>query len=102
MKVLVLGWEYPPQVAGGLGAACEGLTTALAGLGHDVILAVPAGSGAEEVRDHPGIERVEIPLGVGAARPALLSPYAPVQPAADASDDAAPRAGARALRTRWL
>ncbi|MFZ1864214.1 MAG: glycosyltransferase [Polyangiales bacterium] len=30
MKVLMLGWEYPPHISGGLGTACEGLTTALA------------------------------------------------------------------------
>ncbi len=41
MKVLVLGWEYPPAVAGGLGAACHGLTTALAARGHAVQLALP-------------------------------------------------------------
>ena len=102
MRVLVLGWEYPPLVAGGLGAACEGLTTALAGLGHEVILAVPAGGEAVEIRDHPGIERVEIPLGEGAARPAILSPYAPVQPFGDASNEAAPGAGARTAASRRL
>jgi glycosyltransferase involved in cell wall biosynthesis len=30
MKILMLGWEYPPHISGGLGTACEGLTTALA------------------------------------------------------------------------
>ncbi|MBI2519068.1 MAG: glycosyltransferase [Bdellovibrio sp.] len=30
LKVLMLGWEFPPQIAGGLGTACEGLTRALA------------------------------------------------------------------------
>lgn len=40
-KVLVLGWEYPPAVAGGLGAACQGLTAALMARGHDVQLALP-------------------------------------------------------------
>lgn len=29
MKVLMLGWEYPPHINGGLGTACFGLTTAL-------------------------------------------------------------------------
>lgn len=102
MKVLVLGWEYPPQVAGGLGAACEGLTTALAALGHEVILAVPAGGGNEVFQDHPGIERVEIPLGEGAARPAVLSPYAPVQPVAEETGLAAPGTGARTAASRRL
>jgi glycogen(starch) synthase len=34
MKILMLGWEYPPHIAGGLGTACQGLTTALSK--HDV------------------------------------------------------------------
>ena len=29
LKVLMLGWEFPPQISGGLGTACEGLTQAL-------------------------------------------------------------------------
>jgi len=33
-KILMLGWEFPPQITGGLGTACEGLTQALAR--HDV------------------------------------------------------------------
>lgn len=33
-KILMLGWEFPPQITGGLGTACEGLTQALSR--HDV------------------------------------------------------------------
>lgn len=29
IKILMLGWEFPPHIAGGLGTACEGLTSAL-------------------------------------------------------------------------
>ncbi|WP_339791362.1 glycosyltransferase family 4 protein [uncultured Imperialibacter sp.] len=29
MKVLMLGWEYPPEISGGLGVACHGLTLGL-------------------------------------------------------------------------
>jgi hypothetical protein len=28
MHVLMLGWEFPPFIAGGLGTACHGLTKA--------------------------------------------------------------------------
>lgn len=28
-NILMLGWEFPPQITGGLGTACEGLTQAL-------------------------------------------------------------------------
>lgn len=29
LKVLMLGWEFPPKVSGGLGTACKGIATAL-------------------------------------------------------------------------
>ena len=61
LRDLDLGWEYPPSVAGGLGAACHGLTTALArseGVAG-VTLAVPRVRGAGTAVDGPGIERVE-------------------------------------------
>lgn len=47
MKVLMLGWEYPPHIAGGLGTACEGLTKALASLGLKIKFVVPALYGSE-------------------------------------------------------
>jgi len=40
-EVLMLGWEYPPHISGGLGTACEGLTTALAPLGVGIDFVVP-------------------------------------------------------------
>lgn len=47
MKVLMLGWEYPPHITGGLGTACEGLTMALARGGIDISFVVPALLGGE-------------------------------------------------------
>lgn len=41
MRVLMLGWEFPPYIAGGLGTACFGLTKALDRLGHEVIFILP-------------------------------------------------------------
>ena len=73
MKVLVLGWEYPPAVAGGLGAACHGLTTALADRGHEVVLCTPADGAPVDPAPYPGIVRV--PLGSRAG-------FAPFQPGA--------------------
>lgn len=37
----MLGWEFPPFIAGGLGTACYGLTKAMADAGHDVLFALP-------------------------------------------------------------
>jgi glycosyltransferase involved in cell wall biosynthesis len=41
MRVLMLGWEFPPFIAGGLGVACYGLTKALDSLGHQVTFVLP-------------------------------------------------------------
>ncbi len=48
MKILMLGWEYPPHISGGLGTACEGLTTALAGRGVEIDFLVPRLYGEED------------------------------------------------------
>jgi glycosyltransferase involved in cell wall biosynthesis len=47
MKVLMLGWEYPPHIAGGLGTACHGLTTALARHDVEIHFVVPHLHGGE-------------------------------------------------------
>lgn len=47
MKILMLGWEYPPHISGGLGTACEGLTAALAKHGVDIDFVVPKLYGRE-------------------------------------------------------
>jgi len=49
MKVLMLGWEYPPHISGGLGTACAGLTAALAEKGVDIHFVVPQVQGDEAV-----------------------------------------------------
>jgi glycosyltransferase involved in cell wall biosynthesis len=41
MRILMLGWEFPPFIAGGLGVACYGLTKSLDKLGHHVIFILP-------------------------------------------------------------
>ncbi len=41
MKVLMLGWEFPPFISGGLGTACHGLTKAMNELGMDVLFVLP-------------------------------------------------------------
>lgn len=44
----MLGWEYPPHISGGLGTACEGLTTALARHGVAIDFLVPTLYGEED------------------------------------------------------
>ncbi len=41
MRILMLGWEFPPFITGGLGTACQGLTRALDRLGHNVVFVLP-------------------------------------------------------------
>ena len=47
IEVLMLGWEYPPHISGGLGTACEGLTKALAPLDVRIDFVVPQLFGQE-------------------------------------------------------
>lgn len=48
MKVLMLGWEFPPQITGGLGTACYGITKSLAQQNVDVLFVVPKAFGNED------------------------------------------------------
>jgi len=41
MRVLMLGWEFPPFISGGLGTACYGLTRAMSDDGVEVIFVLP-------------------------------------------------------------
>ena len=50
MRVLMLGWEYPPRVTGGLGAASAGLVRGLRESGVDVLLVLPWASAGPRVR----------------------------------------------------
>lgn len=61
MKVLMLGWEYPPHISGGLGTACEGLTTALARCGIGIDFVVPHLSGDENASHMTLIDSIDGP-----------------------------------------
>jgi glycogen synthase len=53
VKVLMLGWEFPPHFAGGVGVVAEALTRALGRRGVDVDYVMPHdpdGAGGERVR----------------------------------------------------
>ncbi len=41
IKTLMLGWEFPPFISGGLGTACYGLTKAMSRLGMQVTFLLP-------------------------------------------------------------
>ena len=49
MKVLMFGWEFPPNISGGLGTACYGLTKGLSKLNDvEVTFVVPKVFGGED------------------------------------------------------
>ena len=76
MKILMLGWEYPPHISGGLGTACEGLTTALARRGIEIDFLVPKLYGEENA---PHMQLV----GAASARPMVQVPVETPDPLAD-------------------
>src|SRR3989338_579158 len=41
MRILMLGWEFPPKRGGGVGVACHGIATALAYQNHEVTFLLP-------------------------------------------------------------
>ena len=47
MRVLMLGWEFPPFITGGLGTACYGLTRAMSSRGTDITFVLPKTVGTE-------------------------------------------------------
>lgn len=48
MKILMLGWEYPPHISGGLATACHGLVQGLLKEGHKIKFVMP--KALEELR----------------------------------------------------
>ena len=46
MKILMLGWEFPPYFSGGVGVVCEALSRALVARGEQVTFVMPAGPAA--------------------------------------------------------
>jgi len=52
MRVLMLSWEYPPVVVGGLGRHVHALATHLTALGHEVVVLCRHESGTDAVT-HP-------------------------------------------------
>jgi glycosyltransferase involved in cell wall biosynthesis len=61
VKILMLGWEMPPHVSGGLGTACHGMTAALSRLGAEVTFVAPRPAGASGAgSSRRGIETVAV------------------------------------------
>lgn len=48
MRILMLGWEFPPFISGGLGTACRGLTDAMGRLQARILFVLPRAIGSQE------------------------------------------------------
>ena len=64
-RILMLGWEFPPFITGGLGVACAGLIQGLTQRGHKVVLVLPR----ELAEIVPVPPRVQV-VGVDCGKPA--------------------------------
>lgn len=64
MRVLMLGWEFPPRIAGGLGVACYGLVRGLVYHGAQVTFVMPLRTGEEPPDSYRllGANEIEIPF----------------------------------------
>src|SRR4029077_9784921 len=66
MKVLMVSWEYPPVVIGGLGRHVYELATALAAAGHEVVVLSRRPSGTDP-STHPSSDEMNEDVRVVAA-----------------------------------
>ncbi|MFT3684323.1 MAG: glycosyltransferase [Phycisphaerales bacterium] len=67
MRIVMLGWEFPPYISGGLGTACEGLTRALDKQGHKVLFILPRPvTGAKVAPSHVTLRAPGGPAGPAA------------------------------------
>ncbi|MGH3713802.1 MAG: glycosyltransferase family 4 protein [Micromonosporaceae bacterium] len=61
MRVLMLSWEYPPVMVGGLGRHVHALATSLAAAGHQVTVVTRHGDGAPLEEDLEGVRVIRAP-----------------------------------------
>ncbi|MCP3903158.1 MAG: glycosyltransferase [Planctomycetes bacterium] len=104
MHVLMLGWEFPPFITGGLGTACHGLTRALDQRGVRVTFVLPR-SVDQEHAAHVALVSPEAPLSTYDPEAVPLEPGAGDYIDLEGADDddsppGTPRRGFR--RTRFL
>jgi glycogen(starch) synthase len=78
MRILMLGWEFPPRIAGGLGTACFGLVRALDRLGQRVTFITPDPRGDAVPRRRAGFHGAEfIAVRAGFDQPYAGAPRSP-------------------------
>ncbi len=111
MRVLMLGWEFPPFITGGLGTACAGLTKSLVNAGTEVTFVLPKSVGP----DSASHVRLVTPRGIteplqntvaapsaSAALSAIAVPSAPQPQAITPSASFAAEAAANTSRSGFV
>jgi len=111
MRVLMLGWEFPPFITGGLGTACAGLTKSLVNAGTEVTFVLPKSVGP----DSASHVRLVTPRGIteplqktvaapsaSAALSAIAVPSAPKPQAITPSASFASEAAASTARSGFM
>ncbi|MDI7247083.1 MAG: glycosyltransferase family 4 protein [Bacillota bacterium] len=63
MRVLMLSWEYPPRIVGGIARHVEDLSKALVRQGVHVDVVTCAADGADKAQDDAGVKVFRVPFG---------------------------------------
>lgn len=80
MRIVMLGWEFPPYISGGLGTACEGLTRALDQQGHRVLFILPRPVNKAQKSHVTMLAPNTLPPMAGALSSSTPSTHSPTQP----------------------
>ena len=75
----MFGWEYPPKITGGLATACQGLSSGLIKVGHEIIFVMPRAFKDFKEAGFQLISASNIPLPetLDSSIEKLLNPYLP-------------------------
>ena len=79
MRILMIGWEFPPLISGGLGTAFAGLVDAFSQIGHEIVLLLPEAIGVRKLPARVKLVRAPEVLprpGFGGVKTAGLAAYA--------------------------
>ena len=67
-KVLMFGWEFPPEISGGLGTACYGLVSGLIENNVDVLFVVPKLFGKEDTQKFRLVNAMDTEVNFGSEK----------------------------------
>ncbi len=104
MRVLMLGWEFPPFISGGLGTACYGLTKALSRRQTGVTFVLPKTVGGDfEEESHVRLLSPQAPAAAAGSRApeAVASSYVYEPPIAEADAKAFENVTFKAVPARF-